>query len=291
MPHFGAHMSIAGGPTRALDEAAELGCTALQVFTRAPSQWASKPIDAETARAFREALAASAVRVAAAHDSYLINLASPDEELYRRSIEAFVDEMHRAEALGLHYLVMHPGAHLDGTEEEGLARVALALDEVHRRCKGQAVRVLIETTAGQGTTLGHRFEHLGRILSLVKDADRLGVCLDTCHVFAAGYGLWPKAEYEATMRHLSRVVGLERVRLFHVNDSKKGKGSRVDRHAHIGKGEIGLGAFRLLVSDRRFHDRGMVLETPKEEGDVQMDPVNLAVLRELLAEAKSARPA
>ncbi len=285
MPHFGAHLSIAGGYTAALDEAAALGCTALQVFTKAPSQWSAKPIDTEAAAAFRAALKTSAVRVTAAHDSYLINLASPDEGLYRKSVEAFLAEMHRAELLGLDYLVMHPGAHLADTEEAGLARVVRALDECHRRAPGLRVRVLVENTAGQGTCLGHRFEHLAAILAGVKDASRLGVCFDTCHAFAAGYALWPEAEYEATMRELSRTVGPERVALFHVNDSKKGRGSRVDRHAHIGKGEMGLGPFRLLVTDPRFAGRGMVLETPKDEDGVAMDAVNLAALRGLLAEA------
>jgi deoxyribonuclease-4 len=288
MPHFGAHLSIAGGFTAALGEAAELGCTALQIFTKAPSSWAGRAITSEEATAFRSALAASEVKVTAAHDSYLINLASHDEALYRRSVDAFVEEMGRAEMLGLDYLVMHPGAHLDGTEGDGLARVAAALDEAHRRCPRYRVRVLIETTAGQGTTLGHRFEHLQGILSLVRSPERLGVCFDTCHVFAAGYSLWPKPEYEATMRELSRTVGLEKIELFHVNDSKKGRGSRVDRHAHIGRGELGVGPFRLLVGDPRFSGRGMILETPHEEDGVAMGPVNLGVLSGLLAEVERA---
>jgi deoxyribonuclease-4 len=185
--------------------------------------------------------------------------------------------------LGLRYLVTHPGACLDSGEECGLERVAQALDEVHERCPGFRVQVLLETTAGQGSSLGHRFEHLAKVLSLVKEPRRLGVCLDTCHVFAAGYALWPQKEYEATFRHFDKVVGLSRLRAFHLNDSRKPFGSRVDRHAHIGQGEIGLEPFRLLVNDPRFRNRPMVLETPKEEVDGQdMDAANLGVLRRLL---------
>jgi deoxyribonuclease-4 len=226
------------------------------------------------------------LRLPLAHDSYLINLASPDQVLYRRSIEAFVIEVQRAERLGLCYLVTHPGAPLDSGEEAGLARVAAALDEVHGRCPAFRVQVLLETTAGQGSSLGHRFEHLARIRSLVADPDRLGVCFDTCHVFAAGYALAPEAEYRATMRAFDRVIGLKRLRAFHLNDSLKPQGSRVDRHAHIGRGCLGLEPFRLLVNDRRFRSRPMVLETPKEDGDNDdMDRVNLEVLRGLVEPA------
>jgi deoxyribonuclease-4 len=283
MPLFGAHMSIAGGHHLALLEAQALGCQTVQLFTKAPSQWSAKPIDPEQARLFRATLRRTRLRQPLIHDSYLINLASPDEALYRRSLEAFIDELDRAELLGVRYLVTHPGAHLDSGEETGLARVAAALDEIHSRRPNLRVRVLLETTAGQGSSLGHRFEHLARILSLVADPGRLGVCLDTCHVFAAGYALAPAVEYETTMRHLDRVVGLRRVRAFHVNDSLRPLGSRVDRHSHIGKGELGLEPFRLLVNDPRFRNRPMVLETPKEEGDnKEMDAVNLGVLRGLV---------
>jgi deoxyribonuclease-4 len=201
-----------------------------------------------------------------------------------------VIELQRAERLGLHYLVAHPGAHMGGGEEAGLARVAAALDEAHARLPGLAVRVLLETTAGQGSSLGHRFEHLARILALVAEPGRLGVCLDTCHVFAAGYALAPAAEYEATLREFDRLIGLRRLRLFHVNDSLRPLGSRVDRHAHIGRGQLGLEPFRLLVNDPRFRDRPMILETPKEQdGEKDMDAVNLTTLRSLLESARRAR--
>jgi deoxyribonuclease-4 len=284
MPLFGAHMSIAGGLHHAVLAAQKYQCDTVQLFTKNASQWVGRVPPEDEVRLFRKLLRQSRLRFPMAHDSYLINLASPDDVLYRKSIEAFVDEMHRAEQLGLRYLVTHPGACLDSSEDSGLNRVAAALDEVHARCAGFRVMVLLETTAGQGTTLGHRFEHLGRILSLVRQPERLGVCFDTCHVFAAGYALYPEPEYRATMRAFDRAVGLSRLRAFHVNDSLKPFGSRVDRHAHIGRGEIGLEAFRLLVNDRRFRHRPMILETPKEEaGNAEMDAVNLGVLRGLVA--------
>lgn len=285
MPLFGAHLSIAGGCHRALLEAQSRGFDTVQIFTKAPNQWTARPLDEEQVRLFRETLQETGLKYPTAHDSYLINLASPDETLYRKSIEAFVTEMNRAESLGLSYLVMHPGAHLSGTVEEGLSRVAQALDEVHARCAEHRVRVLIETTAGQGTTLGYRFEHLATILEEVAHPRRMGVCFDTCHVLAAGYGLSTEEEYTATMEEFDRVVGLKQIKAFHVNDSVKARGSRVDRHAHLGKGAVGLEGFRLLVNDERFKKLPMILETPKEEGaNKDMDDVNLGVLRGLMAE-------
>lgn len=282
MPLFGAHLSIAGGFHLALNEAIACGCDTVQIFTKAPSQWSAKPIDDEQALRFRDTLAASGLRLPVAHDSYLINLASPDDALWRRSVEACIDEMNRAEKLGLSYLVMHPGAHVDAGEAAGLERVIRGLDEVHARCPDHRVRLLVETTAGQGTTLGHRFEHLAAILQGVQQGERLGVCFDTCHVFAAGYPLAPAADYDTTMGAFDRLVGLRRIEVFHVNDSRKPRGSRIDRHAHIGRGELGLEPFRLLVNDSRFDDRPMILETPKEDGEEEMDPVNLRTLRSLI---------
>jgi deoxyribonuclease-4 len=304
MPLLGAHLSIAGGFHKALLAAQTYGMDTVQVFTGSPhswpverraegqaisrsgkasaepsSPWKAKELSGEEIQTFRRTLRRTKLRRPLAHDCYLVNLASPDAELYRRSVEAFVVELQRAEALGLSYLVAHPGAATDGDEQAGLARVAAALDEVHGRCPGFRVRVLLETTAGQGTCLGHRFEHLARILELVAEPKRLGVCLDTCHVFAAGYALAPAAEYRATLRAFDRVIGLKRLLAFHVNDSLKPQGSRVDRHAHIGQGHLGLEPFRLLVNDPRFRSRPMVLETPKEN---DMDAVNLKTLRGLV---------
>jgi deoxyribonuclease-4 len=283
MPLFGAHMSIAGGYHNAIVAAKRHSCEALQLFTKNSNQWRAKDLTDPEIQLFRATLQGTDVQSLLAHDSYLINLASPDEFLYRRSIEAFIIELRRAESLGLDFLVTHPGAHVGSGEEAGLERVAIALDEVHTRCPNFKVRVLLETTAGMGSCLGYRFEHLARIFELAAEPQRLGVCLDTCHVFAAGHPLSPGKEYRATMRSFDRIVGLERLCAFHLNDSLKPLGSRIDRHAHIGKGCLGLEPFRLLVRDRRFRHLPMVLETPKEmRGTKSMDAINLRVLRKLL---------
>jgi deoxyribonuclease-4 len=283
MPLFGAHMSIAGGCHRALLDARAHGCDTVQIFTRNSNQWQARDLTDDEVHTFRRTLRETGLRSPTAHDSYLINLASPDETLYRRSVEAFVVELRRAEYLGLRYLVAHPGAHVGSGEEAGLARVAKALNRVHALCPGFRVKVLLETTAGQGTTLGHRFEHLAHIRELVAERHRVGVCFDTCHVFAAGYRLWPRDEYQKTFWEFHRLIGLPALRVFHVNDSRKPFNSRVDRHAHIGRGEMGLESFRLLVNDPRFRDRPMILETAKEDGaEKDMDAVNLATLRGLI---------
>lgn len=283
MPLFGAHMSVAKGCHNAILAAQAHDCATVQLFTKNANQWACRELSDEDIATFRRTLRQSKLRYATAHDSYLINLASPDPTLYRKSLEAFVVEVQRAEQLGLSYLVTHPGAHMGSGDDAGLALVAQALDEVHGRCAGFKVRVLLETTAGMGTSLGHRFEHLARIIELVEEPKRLGVCLDTCHVFAAGYELAPQAKYEATMAEFDRIVGVRRLRAFHINDSLKPLGSRVDRHAHIGRGLLGIEPFHLLVNDPRFRSHPMILETPKEDGAWKdMDSTNLATLRGLV---------
>jgi deoxyribonuclease-4 len=284
MPLFGAHMSVAGGLHEALLAAQRYQCQTVQLFTKNANQWKAKDLSPDQLATFRRTLADTGIQFPTAHDSYLINLASPDEALYRKSLEAFVVELQRAEALGLSYLVTHPGAHVGEGEPAGLARVAGAIDEVHRRCAGFRVQILLENTAGQGSTLGFRFEHLAEIIGAVAEPDRLGVCFDTCHAFAAGYALGTMAEYQRTMGEFERAVGLKRLKAFHMNDSLKPFGSRVDRHAHIGEGEMGLEPFRWLVNDPRFRDRPMILETPKDApGRPEMDGVNLATVRGLLA--------
>jgi deoxyribonuclease-4 len=276
-------MSVAGGYHNALLTARNHDCPAVQLFTKNANQWAARPLAEDQVRLFRRTLRETKIKQTIAHDSYLINLASPKEDLFRKSVEAFVIEMERAEALGLRYLVAHPGSHAGTDEDTGLLNVARALDEVQQRCAGFRVRILLETTAGQGQSLGHRFEQLARILDTVAEPGHLGVCFDTCHVFAAGYPLAPEADYRATMAAFDQLIGLKRLRVFHVNDSKKPLGSRVDRHAHIGRGCLGLEPFRLLVNDSRFRDCPMILETPKEEDGQDMDAANLAVLRGLVS--------
>jgi len=276
-------MSIAGGVCQALHAAALLDMETVQLFTKNNNQWAGKAFTPEEPGEFRKLLRKSKLKFATAHTSYLINLASPDPVLWRKSVEAFVDEMNRAEVLGLSYLVTHPGAHVGAGEEAGLANVVRAADEIHERCPGFRVKILLELTAGQGSCLGHRFEHLAAIIHGVREKKRLGVCFDTCHVFAAGYPLSTESEYQGTFAEFDRVIGIKRLKLFHVNDSKKPFASRVDRHEHIGKGFLGIEPFRMLVNDPHFQKTPMILETPKHDEDgSEMDPVNLATLRCLL---------
>jgi deoxyribonuclease-4 len=284
-PPLGAHQSIAGGVENALLTSERLGCGTVQLFTKNASQWAGKPLSTAEAARFRRTLRRTGLKFATAHDSYLINLASSDPVLWRKSVEAFADEVERAAALGLTYLVTHPGAHVGGGEEVGLANVVRALDEIHARYPAVRVKVLLEITAGQGSCLGCKFEDLASILARVRQPKRLGVCFDTCHAFASGYPLGTAAEYRATFRAFDRVIGLKWLKVFHLNDSKKGLGSRVDRHEHIGRGCLGLEPFRRILNDPRFQKTPMILETPKEAEDGrEMDPVNLGVLRGLLSD-------
>jgi deoxyribonuclease-4 len=283
MPLLGAHMSIAGGYYKAVDAAAGFGMDVVQLFTKNNNQWRGKPLSDEDVRLFREALDRTGVTHPCGHNSYLINVASPVEAVWGQSLDALVDELERAERLGLIGLVMHPGACLESTPEEGLAKIVLALDEAHERTSGYKCRFWLELTAGQGSCLGHRFEHIAWILEHVKETDRLGVCVDTCHIFAAGYPFNTDSDYKQTIEELDRVIGLDRIRAFHTNDSKKPLGSRVDRHEHIGEGQIGLEAFRCLVNDARFATTPMYLETKKESrGGEEMDAVNLRMLRGLV---------
>lgn len=287
LPRLGAHMSIAGGLERAFQRGSRLGCETIQIFTKSNSQWQAKPLDAAAIERFMAAQQETGIEPVLAHDSYLINLASPDEALLARSQEAFVEEMQRAEQIGIPYLVMHPGAHRGSGEAAGLDRVARSLDLAHRRTPGFALMVLLETTAGQGTSLGSNFEQLGRIIDSVDEADRLGICLDTCHLFAAGYDLASDEGHERMWQEIELNVDLDRVRAVHVNDSKRELGSRVDRHEHIGRGAMGLEAFRRLLGDRRLAGLPMILETPKGT-DCDGDRHNLEVLRGLRdAEASS----
>ena len=280
MPLFGAHFSVAGGLTNAVATAVRFECDTLQLFTKNASQWAAKPISDADASAFRHAATAAGLRFLTAHESYLINLAAPGDELFRKSVDAFVVEWERAEQLGLSYLVTHPGAHVGSGDVAGLKRVIEGLNLATSRCQGLKPIILLETTAGQGTTLGHRFEHLATLIQGVEEPDRFGVCLDTCHVFTAGYPIHTAEGFAATFEEFDDRIGLEKLRLFHVNDSVKPLGSRVDRHAGLGLGQIGEGAFRMLVNDPRFDALPMILETPKDRPDgEELDPINLAKLR------------
>jgi deoxyribonuclease-4 len=286
MAILGAHQSIAGGYYKAVEIAHRFKCDCVQVFTKNNNQWYGKELTDEDVRLFQGKLAELGVTHPLAHDSYLINLASPDPALWKKSVDSFVMEMLRADRLGIPYLVTHPGAHISSSEAEGIAAVVRALDEVHRQTRGIKTMCLLENTAGQGSCLGCRFEQLASMIDGVQEPDRLGVCIDTCHAFAAGYPLGTEKDYKATMKALDQTVGLKLVKAFHVNDSLKPLGSRVDRHAHIGKGMIGKEAFRLLVNDRRFKKVPMYLETPKgtaeEQKEGKFDKMNLRTLRGLV---------
>jgi deoxyribonuclease-4 len=278
-------MSIAGGYYRAVQIAKACGCDCVQLFTKNNSQWRAKEITDEEAARFRGVLSELGISHPLSHDSYLINLASADTTLWKKSIDSFVIELLRAHRLGIPFVVTHPGAYTTGTELAGLKRVIAALDEVDRQTRGGPARCLLETTAGQGTCLGWKFEQLATILERVKNPDRLGVCLDTCHVYAAGYPLAEPRDYRRTMRQFDQTIGLAQIRAFHLNDSKRELGSRVDRHEHIGRGKLGLAAFRNLLNDRRFRRIPMYLETPKgQENGVELDVINLATLRGLVEE-------
>lgn len=276
-------MSIAGGYYKAAEAAASFGMDTVQIFTKNNNQWKAKPLTENDVSLFREALEEAGLQKPCAHDSYLINLASPKPDAWQKSVDAYIIELERAEALGLDGVVMHPGSFVESSEEEGLAKIIQAFELIHEKTAGFRVQTWLETTAGQGTNLGHRFEHLATIIDGVTDDARLGVCVDSCHIFAAGYPLIERKEYLATMREFDKVVGIDRIKAFHLNDSKKPLGSRVDRHDHIGEGELGLEPFRHILNDKRFKNLPMYLETKKEERDgVAMDGVNLATLRGLL---------
>jgi deoxyribonuclease-4 len=274
---LGAHMSIAGGLHHAVLAGAAHRATALQIFSRNSNQWAMKPLTDEAVALWKEAQAAHPM-VTLVHDSYLINLASPDAALREKSCRAFIEEVRRCARLEIPYLVFHPGAHMGAGTEAGLDRIVRALDRVVRAHPEAPVTLLLENTAGQGTVLGSRFEHLARVLSQVERPERFGVCIDTCHLLAAGYDFRDPAGYRAVFGTFDRLVGIGSVRAFHLNDSKRDLGSRVDRHEHIGKGYVGTPAFRMLLQDPRFREAPKVLETPKKD---DMDRKNLALLRRL----------
>jgi deoxyribonuclease-4 len=277
---LGAHESIAGGMFKAFDRAQSVGCDSVQIFVKSNRAWAVKPLTDEDIERFKSRAEESGIQPVVGHASYLLNLGTPDEELWRKSCDVLILELQRCEALGVGNLVLHPGAHVGSGEEVGLARVAQALGQVHAATSGFSAQILLETTAGQGTSLGHSFEHLAWLLSHTPEGERLGVCLDTCHVFAAGYELRTSQGYTDTIETFDHVIGLDRLQAIHLNDSKGELGSRKDRHEHIGKGHIGLDGFRHVMNDPLLAGLPGLLETPKGK-DLREDKENLATLRSL----------
>ncbi len=279
---LGAHMSIAGGLDLAPLRGQEVGCRAIQLFTKSSNQWRARPLPREEIERYRANLQAAGIAHTVAHDSYLINLASTDPSLHQRSMTAFQEELERAEALGIPYLVTHPGAHVGAGEETGLRQVANSIRGLLKRTKGYRAQVVLETTAGQGTSLGHRFDQIAAILDQIGLPERTGVCLDTCHVFAAGYDIKTPQGYADVLGAFDQIVGISHLKVIHLNDSKKELGCRVDRHEHIGEGAIGLEAFRCLLTDPRLRGLPMILETPKDNDFIAADRRNLETLRRLV---------
>jgi len=271
-------MPTAGGLQNAVISGSRIGCETIQIFTASPRQWRSKPLPDEAVAVFRSVCAEYEIDQVVAHDSYLINLAAPEGEIRDKSRTAFFEEMERAEALGIRYLVTHMGAHLGEGVDVGIERLIESIDLLHSQTEGSAVQVALETPAGQGTTLGASLEQFPRIFDGVRNPERLVVCMDTCHMFAAGYDLRTEEAVLATLEMVDSFIGLDRLRVVHCNDALKDFGSHVDRHAHIGEGKIGEAAFRYLVNEPRLQDKLFIIETPEAE---TMHAINLAKLKSL----------
>jgi len=284
---LGAHESIEGGIYRAVERAESIRCTALQVFTKNSNQWAAKQLTEQDIANYKTAVLKSRIRHVMAHDSYLINLCARDRTILQKSRKAFIEEIVRCDLLGIPLLVFHPGAHMGAGESEGLKKIVDSLNFAHRNTAKCSVVTLLETTAGQGTTLGYRFEHLRKIIDGIESPERIGVCIDTCHIHAAGYNISGEKEYEDVMEEFDDVVGIGRLYAIHINDSKRELGSRIDRHEHIGKGTIGKIAFRCLMQNARLLNIPKVIETEKGK-DLHEDVINLAVLKRLARRGKSA---
>ena len=282
MPRFGAHLSIQGGVDKAVERAREIRAECLQIFLKSPSQWRFGPLSDETVGRFRAAARQAGLAPLLGHASYLVNLASPDRALHERSRRCVLEEWDRSERLGLDGLVLHPGAHMGSGEAAGLARIARALDWLHRRRPDRCCRILLETTAGAGTVLGGRFEHLKVVIESSAAGPRLGVAIDTCHLWTAGYDVRSRPGLDETLRQLDDAIGLGRVAVVHANDARGERGSRLDRHEHIGRGRIGREGFRRIVNHPALRHLPFILETPKEgPRGRRMDPVNLRALRQL----------
>lgn len=281
MDYLGAHMSISGGLSKAIDRGSAAGCGVIQVFTQNSNQWRGKAVSDSEVALFREKRAAAGLYDVVSHDIYLINLAAAPGEVRDKSLAGFLEEMERCARLGIDKIVMHPGSHVGEGEETGISRIVEAFDYLLEKGKDYCGKILLETTAGQGTNIGYRFEQLGEIRNRSAHPNRFGYCFDTCHTYAAGYDFTSKEGYQKVFAEFDRILGVENLLVFHFNDSKKGLGSRVDRHEHIGQGVLGLSGFRLLMNDKRFVRVPKILETPKGDNE-EMDAVNLKTLRDLV---------
>jgi deoxyribonuclease-4 len=277
---LGAHMSIAGGVDKAIERGAALSCTAIQLFTKNANQWKGRPFEKEEIERFAALRKVSNIFRILAHNAYLINLASANNSLRVKSINALIDEMGRCMALSIPCIIIHPGAHLGAGEDEGIKNIINSLNIIMDKTNGWQVDIALETTAGQGTNIGYRFEHLARIIDGIKDKERIKVCLDTCHIFAAGYDISTAEGYDDVIKEFDRLVGIDRLICLHLNDCKREFGSRIDRHEHIGKGALGALPFRLIMNDRRLGNIPKIIETPKDK-DMKNDRRNLGILRKM----------
>jgi deoxyribonuclease-4 len=279
---IGAHMSTAGGVRNAPVRGHDVGCACIQIFTKSNMQWAAKPLDDEDVAAFHRNCAELKIAPVVAHDSYLINLCAVDPALAKKSFDSFLMELDRCDRLRLPSLIMHPGSHTGAGEAAGLRAIIQAVNGLIAKTPNSDVRILFETTAGQGSNLGYTFEQIAQLIEGVERKERVGVCMDTCHIFAAGYDIRARPGYKQVMAEFDKIIGLDRLRAFHFNDAKGGLGSRLDRHEHIGRGKIGEDAFGFILRDPRFQDIPKVLETPKgKKGKEDWDLINLAILRRL----------
>jgi deoxyribonuclease IV len=281
---LGAHMSISGGMEKAIISGASIGCTTIQIFTKSNRQWNAKELSADEIQLFIDTAKALKMGPIVAHATYLINIASADPKVSNASTAALAMELARCQSLEIPYLVLHPGSYGKGTVEEGLERISHHLDAIFEKVPGKTM-ILLETMAGQGTALCWNFEQIASVINKTHHKKRLGVCFDTCHAFVAGYDFTDKKTYEQMWHEFDQHIGLERLKAIHVNDSKKGLGSRVDRHEHVGKGALGLEPFALLFNDPRFYDVPKILETPKAtEEPFTEDKMNMATIRSLLSD-------
>ncbi len=278
---LGAHTSIAGGVSKSVDLAEKLGFTAMQIFTKNNNRWFQKPLEEKEIELFKTKLNKSNIKFVVSHDAYLINLCAIKEDILKKSRAAFLDELKRCELLGIPYLNFHPGAHLGAGEEDGIKLIAESINIAHEKTIGYKVSSMLEVTAGQGSSIGYRFEHLRDIIDLIEEKERMSVCIDTAHIFAAGYNIKDQKNYKKVINDFDEIIGLERLKCFHINDSKKELGSRVDRHAHIGKGFIGLEGFTNIMNDKRLNKIPKILETPKGKEQLE-DLENLEVIRGLI---------
>ncbi len=286
-PLIGAHVSIAGGVALAPERGAVNGCAVIQIFTKSPNRWEGPALAASECSAFKENRRQYGLADVVAHDAYLTNLASPDKKLWNRSKKAFRDQLNRCARLGIEAIVLHPGSHMGSGEKEGLRRVAGALAGLLERSEAAGTRILLETTAGQGMCLGYRFEHLAEIIALLQGSPRIGVCLDTCHVFAAGYDIRRPSSFQKVMKEFDRTIGLDRLAIFHLNDSKGELGSKLDRHEHIGKGTIGPEIFKTIVRAKTFRGIPKIIETPGGVEGGPGDRRNLELLFSFAARTRS----